>query len=276
MFQRRSERRLKDLPFNRILPNILTVLALCAGLTALRFALEARWEAAVGSLVVAAILDTLDGRIARILQGTSKFGAELDSLSDFIGFGVAPGLILYLWTMKGAGPVGWVLVLMFGVCCALRLARFNTNLEEPDPPAWERNFFAGMPSPGGAGVVLLPMIFSFQAGDEIFRQPAVVGVFLFVTAVLLVSRFPTYSFKKMRVALRFVLFTLVGVGLFAALAVSAPWLALTLFISAYLLTLPFSWRSYRARKRQHDAAMGESPDVAEGEIEAETKDAPVE
>jgi CDP-diacylglycerol--serine O-phosphatidyltransferase len=273
MFQRSGERRLKDLPFNRILPNILTMLALCAGLTAMRFALEERWEAAVGSLVVAAILDALDGRIARILQGTSKFGAELDSLSDFIGFGVAPGLILYLWVMREAGPVGWALVLLFGICCALRLARFNTNLEEPEPPAWERNFFVGMPSPGGGGVVLLPMIISFQTGEEYLRQPAVAGVFLAVVALLLISRFPTYSFKNMRVALRFVLFTLLGIGLFTALAISAPWLALTLFTSAYLATLPFSYRSYHARKKKYDAAgkMAE-----EDKEDKEDEDAPVE
>ncbi len=271
MFQRRGERRLKDLPFNRILPNILTMLALCAGLTAMRFALEERWEAAVGALVVAAILDTLDGRIARILQGTSKFGAELDSLSDFIGFGVAPGLILYLWVMREAGPIGWALVLLFGICCALRLARFNTNLEEPDPPAWERNFFVGMPSPAGAGVVLLPMILSFLWGEEYLRQPAVAGVFLAVVAVLLVSSFPTYSFKNLRVALRFVLFTLLGIGLFTALAISAPWLALTLFISVYLVTLPFSFRSYQARKKKY----GTDGAVAEEE-EAEDEDANVE
>lgn len=275
MFQRHGERRLKDLPFNRILPNILTMLALCAGLTAMRFALDERWEASVGSLVVAAILDALDGRIARMLRGTSKFGAELDSLSDFIGFGVAPAFILYLWTMREAGPLGWVLVLLFSICCALRLARFNTNLDEPDPPAWEKNFFVGMPTPGGAGVVLLPMIISFQVGDGFFRQPYVVAVFLVVVAFFLVSRVPTYSFKNMRVALRFVLFTLLGFGLFAALAVSAPWLALTLFTCAYLSTLPFSYRSYQARKRQHGAAGG-GQGAAEEEEEEEEENAPLE
>ena len=122
-------KRLKELSFNKMIPNILTMLALCAGLTALRFGLEEKWEPAIVSLVIAGVLDALDGRLARALQGTSKFGAELDSLSDFIGFGVAPALLLYLWTMKDAGPIGWVLVLLFSICCALRLARFNTGID---------------------------------------------------------------------------------------------------------------------------------------------------
>lgn len=249
MFRPRGT-RLRGLSINRLIPNILTMLALCAGLTAMRFGLEERWEAAVISLVVAAILDTLDGRLARLLEGTSKFGAELDSLSDFICFGVAPGLLLYLWTMSTVGPFGWALVLLFSVCCALRLARFNTDLEEPELPAWAKNYFTGVPAPAGAGLVLLPMIASFQLENEIWRSPVLVSVFIIVIACLLVSKLPTYSFKNLRVQHRFVLATMLLVGFLAAMIVSAPWQTLTAVLVVYLSTIPFSIRTFRNQNRK--------------------------
>jgi CDP-diacylglycerol--serine O-phosphatidyltransferase len=245
--------RLRDLSFNRMIPNILTMLALCAGLTAIRYSLAERWEPAATALVIAAILDALDGRIARMLKGTSKFGAELDSLSDFVGFGVAPAMILYLWTMKSAGPVGWVLVLLFSVCCALRLARFNTDIDAPDPPAWSRYFFTGVPAPAGAGLVLIPLILSFQIDSAVIRHPLFVGPFIVVVAALLISRVPTYSFKSVRIAQRFVLPTMLVVGLIAALTVSAPWLMLSVVLFAYIASLPLSYRDQRARRLRAEA-----------------------
>lgn len=239
-------RRLKGLPFNRMIPNILTMLALSAGMTAVRFGLQDQWKPAVVAITAAAILDALDGRIARMLKGTSKFGAELDSLSDFICFGVAPSVMLYLWSMKEAGNFGWVLVLLFSVCCALRLARFNTGLEETDQPAWAYNYFTGVPAPAGAGLVLLPMILSFQAGETFFREPAVVGAFLMVVSGLLVSRIPTYAFKTFRVPHIWVLPTMLFVGLFAASIVGAPWATLTAVLFAYIIGIPFAVRSYRS------------------------------
>ena len=253
---RPQRKRFKGQSFNRMIPNILTMLALCAGLTSMRYGLESKWEPAILSLVVAAILDALDGRLARILNGTSKFGAELDSLSDFIGFGVAPALLLFLWTMKTAGPIGWVLVLLFSVCCALRLARFNTNIDEPELPAWAKSYFVGVPAPAGAGLVLLPMILSFQLESEFLQAPATVGVVIVAVATLLVSRLPTFSFKTIRVQHRFVLLTMLTVAIFGAMIVSAPWLTLSIIIIAYIASLPFSFRSFRAQNRQAEALQG--------------------
>ena len=263
--------RLKGLPFNRMIPNILTLLALCAGLTAIRYGLEERWEHAGLALLVAAILDGLDGRIARVLKGASKFGAELDSLSDFICFGVAPALLLYMWTLSGAGRIGWVLALLFSVCCVLRLARFNTNLDETQQPAWTSNFFAGVPAPAAAGLVLLPFFLSFQFGENFFKQAAVVAVFVVAVSALMVSRIPTFAFKKFRVAHRWVLPTMLLVGLFAASLVSAPWLTMSTTMVIYLASIPFSMRSYR--KLERAGAGGTDATAADDGGEAPPPDA---
>ena len=256
MFRQRTK-RLKGLSFNTMIPNILTMLALCAGMTAMRFGLDEKWEEAILSLTIAAILDSLDGRIARALRGTSKFGAELDSLSDFICFGVTPALLLYLWTMKTAGQWGWVLVLLFSVCCALRLARFNTDIEENEPPSWTKNYFTGVPVPAGAGLVLLPMVISFQTDFNLIRQPFFVAIFIFSVSGLLVSRLPTYSFKSLRIQHRFILLTMLVVGLIAALAVTAPWLTLTIILILYIISFPFGLQSYR----KQEAKASQTPDI---------------
>ena len=248
--RRPRARNLRGLPFNRMIPNILTMLALCAGVTSIHFALEAQWGNAVLAFFTAAILDGLDGRVARILKGTSKFGAELDSLSDFVSFGVAPPLVLYLWTMHNAGNIGWVLVLLFSVCCALRLARFNTALEAPEKPAWAYNFFTGVPSPAGAGLVLLPMVLSFELGSGFFDEPAVVGVFMVAVAFLMVSRIPTFAFKKFHVAPRWVLPMMLAFGLLAAGLVTAPWMTLATLGVIYLIGIPISIQTYRRMETQ--------------------------
>jgi len=252
-----------------MIPNILTLLALCAGATAIRFALEGEWKLAMFSLVAAAILDTLDGRVARLLKGASKFGAELDSLSDFIGFGVAPAIMLYLWSMQDAGRVGWILALLFTVCCALRLARFNTALEGSSMPPWAYNFFSGVPAPAGAGLVLLPMILSFQLGDGFFREPAVVAVFLVAVAALMVSSIPTYAAKKFKVPNRWILPTMLAVGLVAAGAFTAPWQTLSLILVGYICTIPFSVRAFRnLRKQAEDIQYGPSGEEPPGDAGA--------
>jgi CDP-diacylglycerol--serine O-phosphatidyltransferase len=251
-----SRQRLQSLHINRMIPNALTLLALAAGLTALRFALEARWEPAVLAIVVAGVLDGLDGRIARILKGASKFGAELDSLSDFLCFGVAPAVILYLWSLNAAGRVGWWLVLLLCICCALRLARFNTIAEaEPsDHAPWQRSFFVGMPSPAGAGLALLPMVLWFQLEADVLRSPAFVACFVVATSVLLVCRLRTFTFKRVRIAQRWVLPAMLMIGLYFACLLSNPWLTLALTQLAYLASIPLSVRLYRRKLEAQQGA----------------------
>ena len=243
------KKRFRDLSFNRMIPNILTLLALAAGLTAIRFGLDGRWEHAVLAIIVAAVLDGLDGRIARLLKGASKFGAELDSLSDFVCFGVSPALVLYLWTMKDAGRLGWVLVMLFSICCGLRLARFNVMMEDHDAPAWQARFFTGIPAPAGGGLVLLPMALSFQGGEDFFRQPWVVGIFMLVIAGMLVSTIPTYSFKKLKISRQWILPTMLIAGAIAVFLINAPWLTLSVVGLAYICSIPLSYRAEQALKK---------------------------
>ncbi|WP_119459680.1 CDP-diacylglycerol--serine O-phosphatidyltransferase [Rhodospirillaceae bacterium SYSU D60014] len=260
--RRRPGPRLRDQSINRLIPNILTVSALCAGLTSIRFALQDRWELAVLAIVIAGILDGLDGRIARLLDGASKFGAELDSLSDFISFGVAPALVLYYWTMYAAGGLGWAISLLFAVCCALRLARFNTKLDNADLPAWTSRFFTGVPAPAGAGLSLLPLLATFQFGSGFFDLPIVAGAVMLGVALLMVSRVPTFSFKRVKVPQHYVVPTLIGVGVFAAFLVSMPWVTLMTAGVVYVASIPLSYIAYRQlerRRRPEDFAEVEEP-----------------
>lgn len=256
------QRPLKGLSFNRILPNILTLLALCAGMTAIKFGFQDRWEAAAAAIAAAAILDALDGRVARLLKGSSKFGAELDSLSDFISFGVAPGIMLYLWALQNSGRFAWILALMFAACCALRLARFNTMLDDPDAPAWKANFFTGVPAPAGAGLVLLPMIVSFQIGDDIARSTELVSLTMVIVATLLVSRVPTLSSKRLKVSRDWFMPTMVLAVVLVAGVFTVPWFSLTAILVLYLLSFPFSLRKH-ARLNREWKKQTSTPDVAD-------------
>lgn len=239
---------LRSLPFNRLLPNILTVLALCAGLTSIRFALQEKWQTAVVAIILAALLDSLDGRIARRFGGVTKFGAELDSLADFVSFGVAPAVNLYLWSLYRLGGFGWVFALVLAVCCALRLARFNTRLGETDLPSWAPNFFTGLAAPAAAASALLPLMLSFELGDTVFRQPFLVMLVAVGVAILMISRLPTYSFKQFRVPHRYVLPMLLLVGLIAAMVMTVTWITLSIMVIAYLGTIPLAFRDYRRRE----------------------------
>lgn len=257
MLKRRRFRRvprLKGQSLNRLAPNVITVGALAAGLTAIRFAFEGKWQLAVTAILVAAVLDALDGRMARLLKSASDFGAELDSLSDVIAFGVAPAVVIYLWALNtGTGP-GWIAALFFTVCCALRLARFNTSLGKLPPYAY--NYFTGVPAPAGAGLAILPMVVSFEIGGDIARHPMVAGIWLVAVGALMVSHLPTYSFKKSKIPQEYVLFILVAAGLLVAGLAGAPWRTLIVVGVVYLFTLPFAYLSYnrlrREAERMHD------------------------
>lgn len=245
----RRPARLRGQSLNKLLPNILTILALCAGLSAIRFAIQDRWEAAVIAIVIAAVFDGMDGWVARLLKAQSNFGAELDSLSDFISFGVAPATVLYLWVMQDADRFGWIAVLAFSVCSALRLARFNTQLDEPNLPPWAYNYFTGVPMPAAAGLAVMPMTVSFQA-DDLVRSPIPVALWVLLIAILMVSRLKTFSLKGVRVPNRYIVLVLVGVGLVGASLVSQTWLTLTVMGGAYLASIPFSMRRFRMLERK--------------------------
>ena len=266
------KRRLRNLSINSLAPNILTILALCAGLTSIRFALQERWELAVAAVVLAGILDGLDGRLARLLKGVSKFGAELDSLSDFICFGVAPGFILHQWTLHQLGGVGWILVLGFAVCCALRLARFNTATEDPEQPQWTADFFTGVAAPAAAGMMLLLMFLDFQGVGELARSPYLNGAWTAVVAFLMVSQVPTYSFKRVRVRRDFIMPTLLLVGIGAAALATYPWLVLTVIGFAYMASIPLAIRSFVKLKDIQPAPTAET-ELPPGEDETEAEDA---
>ncbi len=242
-FNRR--RGLKVLPLNSLIPNMLTTLALCAGLTSVRFALNEKWEMAVIAILAAGVLDGLDGRMARLLKGTSRFGAELDSLSDFVSFGVAPALVLFLWTLDaGMGGIGWIIALIFTVSCGLRLARFNSMLDE-EQPVWASKYFTGIAAPAGASISLLFMVMHFYTDSDFFRSPYLNAAWLLIMAFLMASRIPTFSIKRLRVSRRFIMPMLILVGGLAAVLASYPWELLSVIALAYMATIPFAVMSHR-------------------------------
>lgn len=248
--------RFRRVPIRLIIPNMVTLLALCSGLTAIRMAFEGRWEFAIGAVLVAAVLDALDGRVARMLKGTSRFGAELDSLADFVNFGVTPALMLYFWLLKEAGSLGWIAALGFAISAALRLARFNVALDDPDKPAWASQFFTGVPAPAGALTVLIPIYWGFLGVLPQWPEFApAVALFTLGIAFLMISRLPTYSGKTLGTRIRrdLVLPLFVGAVLAIALTVSYPFQVLAFVSALYLLTIPFAWRSYRKLVAQDKA-----------------------
>jgi len=257
----RTRRRLADLPVNRMVPNVLTLLALCAGMTAIRYAVSGDFQYAVFAIIAAGIFDGLDGRLARLLKATTQFGAELDSLADFISFGVAPAAVLYLWTMTQLHSVGWAIVLFYAVCCALRLARFNTQLVTETPP-WAANFFSGAPAPAGAGLIMLPMFVSFEWGDWIARSPYLNAIWISGVALMMISTVPTVSLKRIRIPHRFVLPTLLGIGIMAGFFTTSPWPTLIFVGALYLASIPLTVRA--AGRARHAAATRQAEPAEAG------------
>jgi CDP-diacylglycerol--serine O-phosphatidyltransferase len=258
-----KRRRFRRIPIRMLVPNLITLLALCAGLTAIRMAIEGRLEFALAAIVFAAFLDGVDGRVARLIKGQSRFGAELDSLADFVNFGVAPALILYFWGLNDLKNFGWIAALVFAICGSLRLARFNVMAEDPNRPVWAGNFFVGMPAPAGAITVLLPIYLHFLGVPKTSVTVALTLVYTLAIAFLMVSRLPVYSGKKAgtRVPPEVVLPIFVCVVLFFALLFSYPWEVLTIGTLLYLGSLPFGWLSYR-KHQERDARAAATQEMS--------------
>ena len=259
-----KRRRFRRIPVRTLAPNVVTLLALCAGLTAIRMAFETHYILAVGAIVFAAILDGIDGRLARFLKGTSRFGAELDSLTDFVNFGVAPALILYFWGLHDLKSAGWIAAMVFAICAGLRLARFNVMIDDPDRPAWASNFFVGMPAPAGAITVLLPIYVAFLGVPRSNFLTGLTFGYTLAVAWLMVSRLPVFSGKRVgnRVPPDMVGPLIIVMVLFVALLIAYPWVLLTAGTLAYLASLPFGWLSYRAYERRSREGRAESASAA--------------
>ncbi|RWM23147.1 MAG: phosphatidylcholine/phosphatidylserine synthase [Mesorhizobium sp.] len=241
--------RIREIPMRMVLPNLVTVLAICAGLSGIRFAFEDRFEPAVVMVLLAAFLDGIDGRLARMLKATSKFGAQMDSLADIVNFGVAPALVLYAFLLDRAGSPGWIAALLFTIACGMRLARFNVLADDTDQPAWQTEYFVGVPAPAGAVLVMLPLYLYFlRLGLEPSRPAAFVATgFTVLVAFLLVSRLPVYSGKSVKVPGDKVLPVILAVVLYILLLMAYPWYTLTASVAGYLIFLPFSVRAYSKR-----------------------------
>ena len=234
-----------------ILPNMLTLIGVCIGLTSIRFALDGRFEFAIVAIILAAVIDGLDGRIARLIKGTSKVGKELDSLTDMISFGVAPAFIMYFWKLNTLGRFGWLVCLIYVICVALRLARFNVNSGQE--PSWRDNFFEGVPSPAGGILVLTPLIFSMTNFEFItINYDIVVPIFFIVTSLLLISKFPSYSFKKIVIQRKTTIFLLFGIVLFFGLLLIYPFNLIAISAIIYLVMLPISFFHYQKLKKQNE------------------------
>jgi CDP-diacylglycerol--serine O-phosphatidyltransferase len=250
-----DERGPRGITFRAMIPNAITLLALCFGLTGVRFAIGAEWEKALAAIIVAGVLDGMDGRIARLLRAQSKFGAELDSLSDNIAFGTAPALILFLWSLQHAPKFGWTAALALAVCCALRLARFNARLDAAEQPHKSAGFNTGVPAPAGAGLAFVPIFLWLVTGNGWFQAWYVVMPWVALVALLMISSIPTYSWSIIRIRSGWRLVALAGIALLGAALLTAPWHTLLAVAVLYLAMLPFSLASYaRVRRRRASAA----------------------
>jgi CDP-diacylglycerol--serine O-phosphatidyltransferase len=244
----------RGIAFRAMLPNAVTALALCFGLTGVSFAIGGEWDKALGSVVFAGVLDGMDGRIARLLRAQSRFGAELDSLSDNVAFGTAPALILFMWSLQLAPWFGWIAALALAVSCALRLARFNARIDTSEQPHKSAGFNTGVPAPVGAGLAFVPIFLWLITGNDLFRQWELVMVWTVQVALLMISSLPTYSWSSLRIRSGWRLFAIAGVGLLGAALVRAPWHTLLGISLLYLATVPFSLDAYSRVKRRRAAS----------------------
>ena len=245
----------RGISLRAMIPNAITTLALCFGLTGVSLAVRGEWERALASVILAGVLDGLDGRIARLLRAQSRFGAELDSLSDNIAFGTAPALILFLWSLERAPRFGWIAALALAVCCALRLARFNARLDAAEQPHKSAGFNTGVPAPAGAGLAFIPIYLWLLTNNEGFRDWRVVMAWTVFIAALMISSLPTYSWSSIRVRRDWRLFALAGIALLGSALVVAPWLTLLIVGGLYLVMIPFGLASY-ARVKRRRASVG--------------------
>jgi CDP-diacylglycerol--serine O-phosphatidyltransferase len=245
-----DDRDPRRIPFRAMIPNAVTALALCFGLTGVSLAIGGHWERALGAIVLAGVLDGLDGRVARLLRAESRFGAELDSLSDNIAFGTAPALILFLWSLRNEPRFGWLAALALAVCCALRLARFNARLDAAEQPHKSAGFNTGVPAPAGAGLAFVPIYLWLITGDDRFRHWQGVIAWTLLIAALMISSLPTYSWSSIRIRPAWRLFALAGVALFVASLIVAPWMTLLALAVLYLLMIPVAVASYAGIKRR--------------------------
>jgi CDP-diacylglycerol--serine O-phosphatidyltransferase len=247
------DRPRRGIPLRALAPNAVTALALCFGLTGVRFGISGEWEKAVASIIIAGVLDGLDGRIARLLKGESRFGAELDSLSDVIAFGVSPALIIYLWSLQHLPQFGWLFALAHAVCCALRLARFNANIDAAEQPHKSAGFLTGVPAPAGAGLLFLPVYLWLITGLELFRAVYVVAPWAALVAILMISNVATFSWSALRLRRGIRLWALAGIALVGGALISASWATLSVLAILYIAAIPFGIRSYAKVRRQRGA-----------------------
>ncbi len=249
-----SRQKLTSLPFRKIAPNIVTLLALCAGVTSIRYSIQADWAKAVLCVFIAAFFDLLDGRVARMLKGSTKFGAELDSLSDFVSFGVAPSILLYQWTLFDLPKFGWFFCLLMSIGMAMRLARFNTMLDEEPQPEYWNHFFVGVPAPAAAALAMMPIMisFDFPSWNWLIRSNAFCAILLVLVTFLMVSRIPTFSTKRLKIPSYLFLPIILVVVLFASFVISQPWLTLGIATLCYALSIPVGMVVFLNEKRKYN------------------------
>lgn len=255
----RARRHPPGLPFRSVAPNVVTAMALCTGLSAVWFALSGRWDAAVSAILVAALLDALDGRVARLLKGESRFGAELDSLSDVIAFGVTPAIMMFIWSLQYMPKFGWTICLFYALCCALRLARFNARIDDDEQPHKSLGYLTGVPAPAGACLALLPLILWLAFDLDSAADFRIVAPWLFACALLMISSIATFSTASLKLRRRIRFEAIAVAGLIGAAFITAPWITLAALLVLYLIFLPISFVTYRRIRRRRAASSAALP-----------------